>query len=422
LPPVTASGCSFERSLFDRWFAARRGRLTELLLELVAIPTVSPDEEAAYPWLADRLGELGASVTTEQPPSLIGEHPSFTVTGLEAPLRPNLRAELGGPAGRPALLLNAHVDVVPAAGWASGFSPFLDGDEVVGRGSADTKNNIVMLLGALEFMRDCGLEPAVRLFADFVVEEEIGGNGSLAAVLNGCPADEVLVLEPTSLAVYHGHRGCLAFEVDARGEAAHMGSQGAGLSAIDGSLEVIGRLRELESTLAAEARRDPAYSWLARPTPVNVGFIHGGEWHGSFPDRCELRGNVGFPPGVELETVRRLLEAAVCAPEGPWTSDRLTVSYGGIHNEAYATDPRSPFVQRVSAAVSRQGGSASPSRGWNASCDARFFSRLLGLPTVVYGCGDLERAHSADERVSLGQLEIGMRTLCDLFTTERGDV
>src|SRR5262249_42443611 len=146
---------------------------------------------------------------------------------------------------------------------------------------------------AIEFLGDAAVPPAYGIHADFVVEEEFGGNGTLASILNGCSAGEVVVFEPTGLEIFRGHRGCLSCEVTVETDGAPMGS-GAGTSAIDAAVAIIEGLRQVERRLTREARLDPDFRRLRRPTPVNIGFVRGGEWHGSVPSRCELRGNIGF--------------------------------------------------------------------------------------------------------------------------------
>src|SRR5262249_37424285 len=150
------------------------------------------------------IASLGGVSRAEPPPADLDDHPAFTRSSFVdgVPVRPNLRAQFQAERlASPQILVNAHVDVVPAVDFPNAYAPIFEADEIIGRGAADTKNNIVMLLGAIEFLRDAGVAPAYEIHADFVVEEEFGGNGTLASILNGCPADEVIVLEPTGLEI-----------------------------------------------------------------------------------------------------------------------------------------------------------------------------------------------------------------------------
>lgn len=406
----------FDAAQFASWWEARRGHTIQGLLELIEIPTTSPDEELCYPWLEARVKELGGSVQIEPPPGDLAEHPEFTVTEFSARARSNLRARFPHPdPGAPRLLLNAHVDVVPADDFPAAFSPVLHDGEIVGRGAADTKNNIAMTFAALELLGDLEIPPAFDLTVDFVVEEEIGGSGTLASILNGCEADEVVVLEPTGLEILHGHRGCLSFEVEVEGVAGHMGGT-EGLSAIDGAVEVIGALKRLEAEMREAASAKPLFDSPVSLTPVNVGAIHGGQWHGSFPRRCQLRANAGFLPPDDVAAVASRIERTVAELPEPW-NERCRVTYSGIHNEAYVIDSATPLVGRLVGCGRRQGVETGRPRVWEASCDARFYSRLLDLPVVVFGSGDLGAAHASDERLSLTQFSAGVRMLADFLAT-----
>jgi acetylornithine deacetylase len=415
---VPTADAPFAAEEFDSWWRDRREEIVGRLLDLIAIPTVSPDEERCYPWLGAQISALGGSWRVEPPPQALPEHPDFTLTEFSGRPRANLRARLPGPPGAPRLLLNVHVDVVPAKGFEGAFQPRFSEGRVVGRGAADTKNNIVMALAALEFLRDLGIAPAYDLQLDFVVEEEIGGSGTLASILNACTAEEVVVLEPTSLEIFHGHRGCLSFEVLVKGIAGHMGG-GGGLSAIDGAVEAIEALKGLERRLSELARAEDLFGAEPPPTVVNVGSIDGGEWHGSFPDRCLLRANAGFLPPLEIAGVKELIEEAVGGLADPW-GGRCEVTYSGIHNDAYAIDPRTPLVRRLLEAKRRQGLPEAEPAVWGASCDARYYARLAGLPVVVFGSGDLDHAHGVEERLEISQLAAGTRILADFLATPPG--
>jgi len=42
--------------------------------------------------------------------------------------------------------------------------------------------------------------------------------------------------------------------------------------------------------------------------------------------------------------------------------------------------------------------------GFIASCDARLFYHRGGMPTIVFGAGDLGHAHAVDEQVRVSDL------------------
>ena len=96
-----------------------------------------------------------------------------------SPSRPNLIARLPGDGAAPPLLLQGHVDVVPAdpAHWRR---PPFGGDLVDGylwgRGSLDMKSGIAMMLYAMLRAKADGMTPAGDIVLAVVCDEEAGGD------------------------------------------------------------------------------------------------------------------------------------------------------------------------------------------------------------------------------------------------------
>ena len=121
--------------------------------------------------------------------------------------------------GKPSLLVNAHLDTVPPnRGWTGDpFVARLDGDRLVGLGSADTKGAIAAILGALDEARP--RDTAVLFSGD----EELDNQCMRALLERGTlkGVERAIVCEPTSLRYGTRHRGILSLEVVARGPGGH---------------------------------------------------------------------------------------------------------------------------------------------------------------------------------------------------------
>lgn len=399
------------RAHFDRWIVERLPGFVGEIAELVAFDTTSPNEGRAVDWLRDYLTGLDAQVWLEPRHPDLRAHPAANHNAhlhRSNDDRGTLVAHWPGSADRHTLF-SAHIDVVPAApGFVRAFDPHLVDGALVGRGTADTKGNIVMLAAAIRYLAEVGC-PRCTVTLDLVVEEEIGGNGALSSVLHGRDVSEVVVLEPTGLEVFHGHRGCLEFTAHITGRASHMG--GIGVSAIFGALEFVTLLRELEGRLIDEAQLDPDFAHYDRPVQINVGTIRGGEWHGAIPEHCEVGGAFGFHPKYTVEDVRGLLEQLVQRLTDPWLREHVGLSYDGIHNGAYRGDPDSAVATRLCGAVKLAGRDVDRRRAWCVSCDARLYHDLLAVPVVVFGAGQLESAHSSAERLELDEFTRGVWAL-----------
>src|SRR3954454_6590089 len=178
----------------------RAERLLDTLCELVAIESVSPDATCANEvvraarWVGERIRRIGGDVTISPGcggfPLVIGE----------------VRAS-SSPERAPDVLLYAHVDVQgagPLEAWGSPpFELTRRDNQLYGRGVADDKANVVILLAAVEELAVAGtLAVNVRLLID--AEEEIGGDsadewllsdprGASAAVMLDGSVDELTV-------------------------------------------------------------------------------------------------------------------------------------------------------------------------------------------------------------------------------------
>ena len=220
----------------------RRERLLEALAELVSIRSVSPDPTCvgevvrAARWVHERIRRIGGDVTI-----------SSGVGGL--PLVVGEVRASSSPESAPDVLVYAHVDVQSVGrpeAWAS--SPFeltrRDG-QLYGRGVADDKANVVILLAAVEELAVAEALPVnVRLLID--AEEEIGGDsadGWLLADTRGASAAVMLDGSVDELTV--GIRGMVYGSVCVTTGTAgqHSGLYGgAALSASDGLLRAAAAL------------------------------------------------------------------------------------------------------------------------------------------------------------------------------------
>jgi acetylornithine deacetylase/succinyl-diaminopimelate desuccinylase-like protein len=145
-------------------------RLTAELVELVAIPSVSEAGFAA----ASRPALLQARDAVA---ALFQGAGCERVSSLELPdTAPMVTAEIPAPEGAPTVLMYSHYDVVPIGDRSLWHSPPFEPTErdgaIFGRGTADTKSNIMAHVGAL---RAWGGRPPVGVKVVIEGMEEVGG-------------------------------------------------------------------------------------------------------------------------------------------------------------------------------------------------------------------------------------------------------
>ena len=389
----------------------------ELLCDLIRIPSTPGLERAAVDCLLGRCRQLEADAELVPFPEGITEDGDYSFG--EAPLdhaeRANLAVHRTGAGGGRSLILNAHLDVVPAdPDWQDAFEPKVEGDIIIGRGACDAKGQAATVWLALRALDAAGVKTKGTASAHFVIEEEIGGNGTLAMILAGHRADAALVVEGTDLHLHPANRGAIWYRIGITGKSVHMGRIREGISAHDKAMEVIAILRRYEERLIAESRGLPLFEHYEQPVQVNVGIVRAGTWPATVPGECVIEGGVGFLPNKRMDDVKRELEEAIRTESDEWTREHFTLEFPKLHNEAYQTDPEHPFV-RAAAAACEEAGLQPDLTGWNVSCDARLYHHRGGMPTVVFGPGRIPDAHATGECISLNDIQRAAAALATLI-------
>ncbi len=355
-----------------------------LLRELIALPSVNPaflpaqDPHAGEQRVAEFLAATAARA------------------GLDVEFRPvragrsNLLVRLA-PRGkaRRRLLLAPHMDTVNAA--ERQFTPVRRNGRLHGRGACDTKGSIAVMLTVLCELAQSPQRPAETeiMFAG-LVDEEHGQAGSRALVAGGFRADLAIVGEPTRCQVVTAHKGTLWMKLETRGKSAHGSWPELGENAVHAMARIVDLL-QTDYMAQLRRRRHP----LLGCATVSVGAICGGTQANVVPDRCTIHIDRRTLPGETEALVRRELNAIL-------RRKHLTAVY--VHDELppcppLETNPRLPLVARFLNSLAQR-----RPAGVRFFCDAAVLSRG-GIPSVVFGPGDIAQAHTADEWISLEALE-----------------
>jgi acetylornithine deacetylase len=409
--------------------------LLSAVRELVAVPSWDGNETPAQELMARWMGEVGLEVDLwEIDMEELGRHPSFCAEiprsralGLVGTLRGSGGVGAGGRSGGlgggargggPSLILNGHVDVVPPGDpglWTRPpFDAVVDGGRLFGRGALDMKGPLCAALFALRALRDAGVMLRGDVCLESVVGEEDGGMGTLAAILRGYRADGAVVMEPTELAVAPALAGALNFRVHVRGKAAHGAVRSEGVSAIEKFVPVYEAVMALEADRNRELAGDPLFVSYDLPFPISVGTIGGGDWASSVPDHLAFEGRLGVAPGENLAAARGALEAAVAraGEQDLWLREHPPrVEWWGGQFEPARTDPDHPLVAAVTGAARSVMGREPVVAGMTYGADMGLLVNQGSTPTVLFGPGDIRRAHRPDEYVEVEELAAAARTL-----------
>jgi acetylornithine deacetylase len=384
--------------------------------ELIAVRSLVGQETSAQEHVAARMAQCGLAVDMwELDFVALSRHPAFCVE-VDRPHGLGVVGNLGENVGGQSLILNGHVDVVPAgdeANWhyAPWQGTIADG-RVYGRGSVDMKGGLCCAIFAAKAIHDAGVHLKGKLMIESVIGEEDGGVGTLAAVLRGYRADGAVIMEPTELAVAPAQAGALNFRITVPGQAAHGCVREEGVSAIEKFFPIYQALMTLESEVNQE--RDSLFARYQLPYPLCIGTVKGGTWASSVAESLIFEGRYGVPVGADIATERRRFEAALmqAAQADPWLREHPPHLewWGGQFEPAHIPTDH-PIVQTVSEAFGEISGQAAQVEGMTYGADMRLLVNVGGTPTVLFGPGDVRHAHRPDEFVPIEDLLTTVRTL-----------
>lgn len=389
-----------------------RDDAVELLRDLIRIPSVRGAEGQAMRLLHARMHAVADERELVPVADAIQEDPdySFRLPDITYADRPNLRVGRKGTGGGRSLIVNTHLDVVPASsGHDRPFDGRVEDGVVFGRGACDCKGQAAMFYLALAAIKEMGIELKGDLIGHLVIEEECGGNGTLAFVRGDDRADAALVLEPSELKILPSIRGAVWFTVNVYGRAGHSGQAGRTVSALKEAMRAIEILEGYHGRLLEESRGHPLYDAYDNPMPITFGTLEAGDWPAMAPRKATFKGVLGFLPTRTKEEVMREMEEALKAEGGDWLPDHFDMEFMYRHdcNEVPVDHPIVSTLERACLAS----GQAAEVAAMPASCDAWFYTNLIGVPAVVIGAGTLGVAHSSQEQIPVQSLADGAEVL-----------
>jgi acetylornithine deacetylase len=390
----------------------RTDRLVDHVQRLVRIPSVSGDEGACSAAVAAWARDQGFAHQVLEP-SLVAMtgHPGFTPPAApDFAGRPNVIATRSGSGGGRSLALWAHLDVVPVdphTTWTHGsWSGDLADGKVYGRGAADCKGGVAVAMTALEILRDLDVPLKGDVQAQFVVEEETGGNGTLGAILAGVRADAMIQIEPTSTRhLLISNRGAQFFRLRVPGQEGGVEYQHNLVSALDKAFVLIEAVKAYSLMREAQLHHplyDGRYPTIA---PLAVCRLEAGQWPSTVPGEAILEGTIECLPGEDIHAVVNDFEAYIrrVAAQDPWLAQHpLTFERFGLTFEAAEIPPDSPIVTTVVEA-SKDVLGYGPAVAGGGGSDLRLPVLYANCPTILYGPGG-GLIHSVDEYVEVGQL------------------
>ncbi len=340
-----------------------------------------------------------------------------------APQRENIVARFDGAVpvekGGPLLMLEAHQDTVPVDGMTiPPWTPTLRDGRIYGRGSCDIKGGMASMLWAFARLIDERPADMPTVLMACSVNEEHGFYGAreLAELWKSPSAgdlipripDAVIVAEPTLLNVVVAHKGTVRWRCRTTGRAAHSSRPEQGENAIYHMARV---LAALEAYAREETPRLTRHRLVGTPT-LSVGVIAGGISVNTVPDDCYVEIDRRVVPGEDPYEARAKVIDYIAARVPSGTPVKHEDPF--IAGRGLADDANGGLAERLGAVAKPYGGGLPQGVPYGTNAPAY---AAAGAPTVVFGPGSIDQAHTCDEWVEVAQLEAAGQILFDFART-----
>jgi putative selenium metabolism hydrolase len=318
--------------------------------------------------------------------------------------------------GAPTVLVDCHVDTVPVhdrAAWSHDpFGADVADGRMYGLGASDMKGSLAAATHGLARLAGRPAGQGSVVLSCSVAEETMEG-AALRGVVEAVRPTLVVVGEPTDLRINHAQRGRAKVDVEVGGRGAHAASPELGVNAVDGMARLltgIGATRHPGSLAIAclEVASEP------RPSVSMV------------PHRCVARFDCRFGVDVDPWELPAYFDdlAVRSGPPAPWTvSSRLHVARFTTYTDqdfgvsevaaAWHLEEDEPVVLVALDALARAG--ITPRLGTYGFCtNGSLTAGELGLPTIGFGPGREQEAHTVDEWIALDDVDAAVNGYASL--------
>jgi acetylornithine deacetylase/succinyl-diaminopimelate desuccinylase family protein len=382
-----------------------RDEIVDFVKKLIKVKTVET-ETPIVKIVTDKMQQIGMKVET------------YETCNPEFPdkRRPCILGTLPGQKKTPLLGFNGHTDVVPVEfplKWKHApFDPVIEGGRLYGRGAADMKGGLGSMIIAAQALVNAGIELIGSLVVAAVPGEETGGWGSESTV----PRRDwgaMVIGEPTGLSVNPACNGIATFCVKVSGRSAHASMPQKGINAID----KMGKLMNAFETYKEKLNRR-IHPLSGKPAFVSC-IIKGGWRSVILADECELHITTHMIPGETTESryteVMEILEELRKQDPGlnvemlDCKGNTISLPLPKTGPDRPRLDPteissEDPLVLAMLRGSKDALGKELPIGGSRYACDSPYYVNEGNIPTLIFGPGYIDNAHTYDEWVEVQQL------------------
>lgn len=394
---------------FRPFVEANLSRWEELFRELIQTPSLFESEHEIIEKVKSHIEALDLEVIKVR-------HSREAFSGLAAAQPPlsdvdgrySLVTRLPGTGGGSSLVINTHLDIVPEGNpedWTyPPFSGHIDREQnvIYGRGAMDDKAGLTASLAILETLLRAPERLAGDVIFQFVLEDEITGNGSLLCLEAGHMGDAALIMDGTRTDKgIKEHAGQLQFEINLKGKPASVSVSHMGVNAAEMLSRLVLHLRE--AVFALNERREEPWTQFPSPYQLVLQKIYSQGAQLTVPESATAQCYMTFPPQFTLASMKQFLQEQVDGfADAHVLPYKPQIQWNGFVAEPVRSDSNEfeEILQQSAAHLGMPPINIGPSTG---TSDMRHFCAAQ-IPCLLYGPGRGYNPHRPDEHYYLDDL------------------
>ena len=330
-------------------------KLEEITADLIEIPSTTRKEKAISDYVQKCLSEIGMDFTK------IGNNIVCDInTGKEK-----------------TIALVGHLDTVPETRKDQTKAEFM-GEELFGLGACDMKSGLACMLKTAYEISKKETNPTKNIRLIFYDKEEGPlPNGLNRLLYRGMfkGIDFAFVLEPTHGEYNVGCLGSLTGIVDVQGKSSHSALAWKGINAI-------GLAKRVIENVESYGNRPIKVSGYDITETMNVTQISTSNAHNVIPSSCKLTVNYRFAPGSSIQDAEEIVKCAV----------GQDVKFIDESPACYVSSNICDYLRRDIKKSIMQ--------GWADIAQLN----AVSIPAVNYGPGNMNLAHTSEEKISIREL------------------
>lgn len=289
---------------------------------------------------------------------------------------------------KPDIILNGHIDVVSAENKL--FTPSIKNGKLLGRGAADMKSQIAIMMAVFKSLINSEFEKSISLI--LTSDEENGGVNGVKYLVEKIGYRTKIAIIPDgadNFSIVEKQKGGFWIKFTAKGKSAHASRLWLGENAI---LKLVDFFENLRKIFPPLKKSKLLYQ---DGVSINLGKINGGKSTNSVPEAAEMHLDFRYS---EKTDKKRIINEIKKLTKKHKIDFEITDDV-----EMLETNPKNLYLRKFKNITEKTINRKVKIVKETGASDARFFSKH-GIPVIITvpNCGDF---HGASEWVEIKSLQ-----------------